>query len=112
MEKSAKIPLLSEQHLIDGNDITKEKCPKKIENSRRIQCSGCRAELSYPEGSYCIQCPSCSIITAVQVLSSLVCCRCSNLFYFPSGTPYVTCVCGQIYSTLPSQNIASGLTQS
>lgn len=112
MEKSVKIPLLSEQHLIEGKALSEENYPKKIENKRRINCSGCRSELHYPEGSYCIRCPTCASITAVQELSSLLCCRCSNLFYFPAGTPYVTCVCGQIYSTLPSQNITSGLTQS
>lgn len=98
MENSVKTPLLS-----DKVERNQNRSIPRTENQPRVKygivkCSTCGQHLSYQDRDFCIRCPFCSGITAVQPLSTMNCGRCYNTIIFPMNSPAIQCVCGQIYT--------------
>ena len=66
-----------------------------------IQCAYCGTRLMYPAGAYCVRCPRCSQVTAVQQLRKMMCPYCRTVMMFPSSARLVQCTCRNTFATLP-----------
>ena len=98
MESSIRTPLLAEEQKkieVKTRLIDQGLCNKQ---EKVVKCSYCAQNLSYLDDCFCIRCPKCFGITAVQELLTMVCCKCSNNIVFPKNSPTIQCICGQIYA--------------
>lgn len=101
MEFSIRTPLLGTTR--NNENKIRETAQTKEQIGKAVECSTCKQKLAYPDGAFCIKCPKCSAVTAVQELSTLPCGRCHTTMVFPACSPIVQCTCGQVYSLIGKQ---------
>lgn len=109
MAKSLKVPLMSEKYSeveLKSSETVPLQRPEPRLICNTIKCSVCSTDNMYPDGSFVIKCSKCLQVIAVKKLSCLTCVRCRVQFFFPEGSPLVSCTCGLVYSTghIPYQN--------
>lgn len=66
-----------------------------------INCAYCGTRLMYPVGAYCVRCPRCTQVTAVQQLRKMMCPYCRTVMMFPSTARLVQCTCRNTFATMP-----------
>lgn len=70
-------------------------------SGQRVRCAHCQTTLMYPVGAYCVRCPRCSQVTAVQPLRKMMCPYCRTTLMFPATAKLVQCTCRNTFATVP-----------
>ena len=84
-----------------ASDVPKpQRCNSHAAHPNVIRCAGCATLLSYPSNIYCVSCPKCSTLTAVQALGSTICPYCQKVLMHPYNADTVNCTsCNKPYYT-------------
>lgn len=75
--------------------------PQPLSAGQVISCCYCQTRLMYPSGAYCVRCPRCAQVTAVQQLRKMMCPYCRTVMMFPSTAKLVLCTCRNTFATVP-----------
>jgi len=101
--KSLKTPLLEKTQDPKPPAPQLTQYPEVVQNPQQgiIACAGCRTQLYYPLGCYCVNCPNCHTLTAVQSISRIMCPCCGASLIYPYCAMTIRCYCGQILLAHP-----------
>ena len=85
----------------DTQAVRPQSLPAPLQSGQIIGCAYCQTRLMYPAGAYCVRCPRCSQVTAVQQLRKMMCPYCRTIMMFPTTAKLVQCTCRNTFATIP-----------
>ena len=81
-----------------GSQPIAQQRPPSSSQAVRTKCSNinCGTVLQHPASAYLVICPHCKTKTTARALSKIKCGKCFTTLMFPTGSKFITCVCGVI----------------
>lgn len=103
--RRSEVPVVSIRNSALQSPVSEAPQPRPqsypAQSGQTVRCAHCQTTLLYPVGAYCVRCPRCSQVTAVQPLRKMMCPYCRATLMFPAIAKLVQCTCRNTFATVP-----------